>query len=138
MYCTGGIRCEKAILEMRQQGYENVYQLQGGILEYLKEFPDQEFKGECFVFDYRIAVDQQLNPTLRYRFCPHCGQPGEEVIHCAKCSREEIICGHCKDLGGHHLTCSKNCAHHFQIGSASSKPHAQEREKRGKTSSRNS
>lgn len=130
MYCTGGIRCEKAILEMKSQGYENVFQLQGGILEYIKEFPEQEFEGECFVFDYRIALDQKLQPTKQYKFCPHCGQPGQEVISCSKCAREETICSGCKEMGGHFLTCSKNCAHHFEIGSTSSKPHLQEIAKR--------
>ena len=52
MYCTGGIRCEKAILEMRAQGFNNVAQLEGGILNYLKEFPEQDYQGECFVFDF--------------------------------------------------------------------------------------
>ena len=66
MYCTGGIRCEKALLELEEQGFENVRQLEGGILNYLKEFPDRAFEGECFVFDYRVAVDQQLRPTTRY------------------------------------------------------------------------
>ena len=70
MYCTGGIRCEKAILEMRDQGYENVCQLRGGILEYLKEFPEQKFEGECFVFDYRVAVDQKLQPSRRFSALP--------------------------------------------------------------------
>src|SRR5690606_33303572 len=48
MYCTGGIRCEKAILEMNRQGYENVFQLEGGILKYLEQFPNKSWEGECF------------------------------------------------------------------------------------------
>ena len=74
IYCTGGIRCEKAILEMRRQGYQNVFQLKGGILRYLEQFPNQEFEGDCFVFDNRIAVDQNLQPAERYEFCEVCGQ----------------------------------------------------------------
>ncbi|MCB0369287.1 MAG: hypothetical protein KDD45_07475, partial [Bdellovibrionales bacterium] len=56
IFCTGGIRCEKGILELQDKGYSNIYQLQGGILSYLKEKPNEEFKGECFVFDNRVAV----------------------------------------------------------------------------------
>jgi len=77
LYCTGGIRCEKAIFEFKQAGYENVYQLGGGILRYLEKFPNQEFEGECFVFDHRVAVDQNLEPSKRFRFCEHCGDPTE-------------------------------------------------------------
>ncbi len=120
MYCTGGIRCEKAILEMREQGYQDVHQLDGGILNYLKEYPDAEFDGECFVFDYRVAVDQQLQPTKNYKLCPHCGQPANAVVTCVKCTREETICGKCSHAGV--TTCSKNCAHHLAIGSGSTRP----------------
>ena len=57
IFCTGGIRCEKGILEVQRQGYKNVYQLNGGILNYLNEYPNEQFEGECFVFDHRVAVD---------------------------------------------------------------------------------
>ncbi|PIR51803.1 hypothetical protein COU77_03725, partial [Candidatus Peregrinibacteria bacterium CG10_big_fil_rev_8_21_14_0_10_49_16] len=80
MYCTGGIRCEKALIEMEQQGYEHVYQLEGGILAYLKKFPHRKFKGECFIFDHRTALDQELKQSSRYRTCPHCGDPGDIEI----------------------------------------------------------
>ena len=75
LYCTGGIRCEKAILAMEAEGYADVYQLEGGILNYLEKFPHQNFKGECFVFDDRVAVDQELKPTKTFRPCPCCGDP---------------------------------------------------------------
>lgn len=119
IYCTGGIRCEKAILEMQEQGYKNVYQLSGGILEYLKEFPEQNFKGECFVFDHRVAVDQHLQPSQQYRLCPHCGQPAQEKIECVQCGDPQVICHHCQDKGI--ATCSKNCAHHHRMGHRSRK-----------------
>ena len=117
MFCTGGIRCEKGILELNQKGYENVFQLEGGILNYLKEFPDQEYEGECFVFDHRVSVDQNLEPSKQYRLCPHCGQPGEEVIECVRCDYETIICETCKGEmeKKEAVTCSKNCAHHWQM-----------------------
>jgi UPF0176 protein len=148
LYCTGGIRCEKAILEMRRQGFEDVHQLSGGILNYLKEYPESEFDGECFVFDYRVAVDRALRPSQRYRLCPHCGQPADSPITCAQCGSEAVICGRCARSGGGREnvvaearqapltaavapTCSKNCAHHLALGTASRKPHLQERRKRG-------
>ena len=62
MFCTGGIRCEKFAPLMKQLGFENVYQLEGGILKYLEEIPEPEslWEGECFVFDERISVDGNL------------------------------------------------------------------------------
>ncbi len=77
IYCTGGIRCEKAYFELQEAGFEEVYQLEGGILRYLEHFPNAEFEGECFVFDDRVALNQELEPTGRYEFCPKCGSPAE-------------------------------------------------------------
>lgn len=57
MFCTGGIRCEKAALVMLNAGYSNVYQLQGGILNYFAEVGGDHYDGQCFVFDERVAVD---------------------------------------------------------------------------------
>ncbi|HAG90990.1 MAG TPA: hypothetical protein DCL41_03920 [Bdellovibrionales bacterium] len=122
MYCTGGIRCEKAILEMQEQGYDQVYQLEGGILNYLKEYPNDKFEGECFVFDYRVSVDQNLSPSQAYRLCPHCGEPTDHVISCTKCGTEGHVCQKCLDLGPEKETCSKNCAHHVRIDSRSVRP----------------
>lgn len=110
MYCTGGIRCEKACLEMEQQGYENVYQLDGGILRYIQERPNKKWKGECFVFDHRIAVDQELKPTQKYHLCPHCGDPGDICLTCEYCQKDAGICHKCKDKPNRQ-TCSKNCAY---------------------------
>lgn len=63
MFCTGGIRCEKSTAYLRQQGFKQVYHLEGGILNYLETIPEQHslWEGGCFVFDNRIAVDGQLN-----------------------------------------------------------------------------
>ena len=113
MYCTGGIRCEKASLEMKSQGYEHVFQLHGGILRYLEQCPEQEFEGECFVFDDRVAVDQKLQPTENFSFCPHCGQPGAEIISCVNCNRSARVCTQCIEKN-EEVTCSHNCAHHVQ------------------------
>ena len=127
MYCTGGIRCEKASIEMRRQGYKNVYQLDGGILNYIKERPHGEFEGECFVFDHRVAVDQDLKPSLRYGLCVHCGQPASlDPLECVQCHAPAIVCTHC--LEDHQddssiQTCSKNCRHHYKMGHKSTKTH---------------
>ena len=108
MYCTGGIRCEKACLEMERQGYENVFQLDGGILRYMQEKPQSKWKGECFVFDHRVAVNEDLLPSERYGLCPHCGNPGDQEITCQQCQEPGIMCIHClKSMNSQ--TCSKNC-----------------------------
>lgn len=113
MYCTGGIRCEKASLEMLRQGYPEVYQLGGGILKYLEEFPDADFEGECFVFDHRVSVDQKLMPSKRYKLCPHCGNPATEKISCNKCGTSAVVCQGCLSQASGHA-CSKNCAEYIR------------------------
>lgn len=75
IFCTGGIRCEKARIDLERRGFSQIVQLHGGILGYLKEKPDGGFQGECFVFDERIALDHQLQPTAIYERCPECGDP---------------------------------------------------------------
>ena len=114
IYCTGGIRCEKALEIMKDQGFKEVYQLKGGILNYLREKPLSFFEGECFVFDHRAAVDQNLNPSRQFSLCPHCGQPGNVKTDCAHCEKPFTACQSCLDKGPHNKTCSKNCAYHFK------------------------
>jgi UPF0176 protein len=115
IFCTGGIRCEKGILDLEKSGYSNVYQLEGGILNYLEKRPEGLFEGECFVFDQRVAVDRDLAPTKRYSLCPHCGQPGEQVLTCVRCDHEARICPECLPHPVRGKTCSKNCAHMWEI-----------------------
>ena len=110
IYCTGGIRCEKAILDMEERGFHKVYQLRGGILKYLEEFPEEEFEGECFVFDKRVAVDQKLAPSEKFWLCPHCGDPGQLQIPCSHCAGPAKICSACAPLKP---TCSKDCQYHW-------------------------
>ena len=62
-FCTGGIRCEKAAIHMQNIGYENVYQLEGGILKYFEDVGGDHYTGDCFVFDYRTALNPKLEPT---------------------------------------------------------------------------
>lgn len=76
MFCTGGIRCEKASSWMLQQGFKEVYHLEGGILKYLETVPaeDSLWHGQCFVFDERVAVDHDLE-SGDYQMCLGCGRP---------------------------------------------------------------
>jgi UPF0176 protein len=76
MFCTGGIRCEKATSYLLSQGFEHVYHLQGGILKYLEEIPveDSQWEGECFVFDERVAITHGLAPGT-HQLCWGCGYP---------------------------------------------------------------
>ncbi len=113
MYCTGGIRCEKAALLMKDKGFDEVYQLQGGILKYLEQYPNQEFEGECFVFDDRVAVGQNLEPSGQYHLCPHCGDPGKIPVSCRQCDKQAVICDRCARVAAY-KTCSKNCRYHFE------------------------
>ena len=76
MFCTGGIRCEKSTAYLKEQGFDEVYHLKGGILKYLEDIPEEEslWQGECFVFDERVAVNHQLEKG-RYDQCHACRYP---------------------------------------------------------------
>ena len=75
MFCTGGIRCEKATSLLRNKGYENVYHLKGGILKYLENISSNNlYEGECYVFDERVALDNNLKKGS-YSICHACGMP---------------------------------------------------------------
>lgn len=97
MFCTGGIRCEKASAFMRKKGFKNIYQLEGGILKYLEVTPPSQskWKGECFVFDDRVSVTHGLKQGSA-RMCWGCGLPltvedqqapeYEDGVCCARCA----------------------------------------------------
>ena len=95
MYCTGGVRCEKALPILEGLGFTNVFQLEGGILNYLEQFPDGFYEGECFVFDDRVALDRFLQPTSTYVFCPNCGNPAKEAVTCVTCGTTAKVCPQC-------------------------------------------
>jgi RluA family pseudouridine synthase len=76
-FCTGGIRCEKAAPYMELQGFENIFQLDGGILKYFEEVGGDHYDGECFVFDHRVGLDPSLRETPS-AICFHCQAPLEE------------------------------------------------------------
>ena len=96
MFCTGGIRCEKATALMLELGFEEVYHLQGGILNYLTEMPDTEnrWQGECFVFDTRVAVDKDLAEG-GYVQCHACRRPLSAADLESPDYREGVSCPHC-------------------------------------------
>lgn len=96
MFCTGGIRCEKATAYMLQQGFEQVYHLKGGILNYLKTVPQVNslWQGECFVFDERVAVDHNLEPG-DYDLCLGCGHPISPADKASPHYEAGITCPHC-------------------------------------------
>ena len=98
MYCTGGIRCEKASAWLQQQGFEHVYQLEGGILNYLQQIPpvQSSWQGECFVFDDRVCLDHQLQPTAR-PICYGCRMPLAAGDMASPHYRVDICCPHCID-----------------------------------------
>jgi len=98
MFCTGGIRCEKASSYMMDQGFEEVYHLQGGILKYLETIPESEsmWEGECFVFDQRVAVKHNLE-VGEFDQCYACRHPlSPEEMKSAQ-YEAGISCPHCYD-----------------------------------------
>jgi UPF0176 protein len=96
MFCTGGIRCEKASAFMLKQGFEEVYHLKGGILKYLEEIPaDQSlWRGECFVFDNRVAVDHALSKGS-YELCHACGWGVNAADRLSPLYEEGVSCERC-------------------------------------------
>ena len=97
MYCTGGIRCEKASALMQTLGFDEVYHLKGGILQYLEDIPpeDSRWQGQCFVFDGRVAVNHALQPGS-YDMCHACRMPlsADDKEHADY--EAGISCPHCK------------------------------------------
>lgn len=98
MFCTGGIRCEKATALMMQLGFDEVYHLKGGILNYLEHMPASEnrWDGECFVFDTRVAVDRDLSEG-GYVQCHACRRPLSAEDLLSSKYREGISCPKCAD-----------------------------------------
>jgi UPF0176 protein len=102
MFCTGGIRCEKATAYLLDQGFEEVYHLKGGILKYLEEVPEEEslWNGECFVFDDRVAVTHGL--TLgSHEMCYACGNPVSPEDRESDAYEPGVSCPRCIDRPSH-------------------------------------
>lgn len=98
MFCTGGIRCEKASAYLLKQGFAEVFHLKGGILKYLEEVPEAEsqWRGECFVFDNRVTVDHQLRKG-NYELCHGCGWPVSESDRQSPLFEQGVTCPHCAE-----------------------------------------
>jgi len=98
MFCTGGIRCEKSTAYLKQQGFDEVYHLEGGILKYLEDVPQDEtqWEGECFVFDNRVSVDHDLDKG-QYDQCYGCRMPITEGDKQHVHYQQGISCHHCFD-----------------------------------------
>ena len=98
MFCTGGIRCEKASVFLEKKGFENIYQLKGGILNYLKNIKKEDslWKGECFVFDNRISVKHKLTPGI-FSMCSGCRKPISPKDKKSKKYEEGVSCPNCRD-----------------------------------------
>ena len=98
MFCTGGIRCEKATAYMLQQGFEEVFHLKGGILSYIERVEKDKslWKGECFVFDNRVSVDHDLNPGS-LDLCHACRYPITEEDKLSPKYVAGICCHRCHD-----------------------------------------
>ena len=105
-YCTGGIRCEKASALMRSSGFQDVYQLDGGIIKYAQKYPKGAFKGECFVFDERMSVAFSDDSEM-LGSCHYCTEPTNTYINCgvASCNDMLLICASCKVSNSVCLVC---------------------------------
>ncbi|WP_047457121.1 rhodanese-related sulfurtransferase [Rhizobium rhizogenes] len=96
MYCTGGIRCEKATAFMKEQGFDEVFHLKGGILKYLEDVPAEEslWEGACFVFDERVSVEHGLKEG-NHKLCHACRQPITEEEITSPFYEAGVSCSHC-------------------------------------------
>lgn len=111
-YCTGGIKCEKASAFLLEQGFENVYQLHGGIIKYGIEAGGEDFEGKCYVFDGRVSTDvNTVNPKVISK-CYVCGTVSDRMVNCANpvCNNHVPICEKCGwEMDG---GCSEACKTH--------------------------
>lgn len=117
-YCTGGIRCEMLTAVMRNEGFKEVYQLDGGIVTYGKdpEVKGRLFDGNCYVFDERISV--RINQTDEHVVvgkCHHCGAPTDRYINCADdtCHLQHLVCPECEEK--YEGYCSPECKEHDRM-----------------------
>ena len=123
-YCTGGVRCEKGTAFLREQGFENVYQLDGGIINYGDRIGDQYWEGKCFVFDERGAIE--IDPQKQddnYSQCRICFVPSQKTNTCMECGEEFIMCDDCLELIEN--CCSKFCRNKQRDRVASQKEQVQ-------------
>ena len=118
-YCTGGIRCEKASALMKQNGFKNVYQLDGGIISYAQAFPEGAFEGECFVFDGRMSMAFNDTPTLLGR-CVACAASTNRYYNCGvkTCNKLILVCDGCRQEA---LACGDECRRQLALMATASR-----------------
>jgi len=121
-YCTGGIRCEMLTAVLKNEGFNDVYQLDGGIVTYGKdpEVRGNGFDGKCYVFDERISVNINQDEHIIVGKCHHCGEHTERYINCADdtCHHQHLCCDNCETtMKGY---CSTACEQHDMAGAGSS------------------
>jgi UPF0176 protein len=118
MYCTGGIRCEKATAYLKLQGFEDVFHLKGGILNYLEKIPEDEsaWEGECFVFDNRVSVGHTLEKGS-YDLCHACRQPISAQDMASPLYEPGVACPHCHANSSEKQR-ARFAARHKQVGLA--------------------
>lgn len=109
-YCTGGIRCEKASAYLKEKGFKDVYQINGGILNYIQQYPDTYWEGGMFVFDERKVFEPNTKEELKYTAnCHFCGKPSAYHINChnQNCDKIIVCCHECKTENEY--CCSDEC-----------------------------
>lgn len=107
MYCTGGVRCERATAYLVQKNIaKEVYQIEGGIHRYAEKYPDGHFRGKNYVFDGRVTV--KINDDILSE-CLHCNKKADDYINCvnALCNKHFTVCPSCQET--YKNTCSKKC-----------------------------
>jgi UPF0176 protein len=114
MFCTGGIRCEKAGPFMEREGFKSVHQLDGGILKYFEEVGGEHYEGECFVFDQRVGVDPSLQETGASQ-CFACQTPLSEADQQHEHYVPGVSCGYCFKTPAEHMA-ANIARRHAQIG----------------------
>lgn len=101
--CTGGVRCEKASGYLVEKGFEDVYQLDGGIVSYMEKYPGKDFLGSLYVFDQRVSMHfDKPNEHVAISSCALCAKPSERYLNCSnlKCHKHFICCEDCAPKAG--------------------------------------
>ena len=110
--CTGGVRCEKASGFLKQQGFKDVYQLDGGIVSYMEKYPNKNFRGKLYVFDKRKVIGFETDSAEHeiISHCKLCGATSDYYVDCANlmCHKQFIACPKCEDEEGN-VFCQKLC-----------------------------
>ncbi len=120
--CTGGVRCEKASGYLLSQGFEDVYQLDGGIVSYMEKYPNENFVGKLYVFDNRILMGFYTDDPkhVAVGICSICGKHSERFTNCVdpECHRQVIACQECEISEGQNFICKEGCKEEALSGKA--------------------